>query len=136
MQDFAIGLHQAPGVARSLWPPGDDLFRTIQIEALQDVPKFVAFADKGQYINNPPFEPKELKNDLAVILQTYVVTQITGAEQIVGITNGRDFQGRCWQPAWASTFVHCALMLDTQQQHQAALLESTVSPLPSPPTRW
>ncbi|CAL8575005.1 hypothetical protein XPA_000950 [Xanthoria parietina] len=57
-----------------MWAAGDDLSRTIQIRALQDVPAFVAFTDKGQYINNPPFDPKELKNDLAVILQTFVVT--------------------------------------------------------------
>ncbi|KAI4093256.1 MAG: hypothetical protein LQ339_007734 [Xanthoria mediterranea] len=98
MQDSAIGLHRAPGVARSMWTAGDDLSLTIQIGALQekvsnltvelcntlscglriimtDVPTFVAFADKGQYIDNPPFDPKELKNDLAVIIQTYVVTQ-------------------------------------------------------------
>lgn len=74
MQILLLALHQAPGVARSMWAAGDDLSRTIQIRALQDVPAFVAFTDKGQYINNPPFDPKELKNDLAAILQTFVVT--------------------------------------------------------------
>lgn len=98
MQSFAIGLQQAPGIARSMWPAGDDLSRTIQIGALQekvsnltvelgntlsrglhlimtDASTFVAFADHGQYINNPPLDPNEIKGDLAVILQTYLVSE-------------------------------------------------------------
>ncbi|KAL8836464.1 MAG: hypothetical protein Q9170_002897 [Blastenia crenularia] len=99
MQSFAISLQQAPGVARSLWPSGDDLSRTIQIGHLQDqvnnitvelsnslskglnllmtdVPTFVAFADHGSYSNNdPPMDPNEIKNDLALSLQTYIVSE-------------------------------------------------------------
>ncbi|KAI4241984.1 MAG: hypothetical protein L6R42_011135, partial [Xanthoria sp. 1 TBL-2021] len=98
LQSFAISLQQAPGVARSMWPAGDDLSRTIQIGALQeqlsnitvelgntlsrglkllmtDVPTFVAFADHGRYINNPPLDPNEIKNDLAITLQTYLVSE-------------------------------------------------------------
>ncbi|KAL8708378.1 MAG: hypothetical protein Q9220_006759 [cf. Caloplaca sp. 1 TL-2023] len=99
MQSFAISLQQAPGVARSMWPSGDDLSRTVQIGHLQDevnnitvelsntlsrglnlvmtdVPTFVAFADHGRYSNNnPPIDPNEVKNGLALTLQTYIVSE-------------------------------------------------------------
>lgn len=98
MQSFAISLQQAPGVARSMWPAGDDLSRTIQIGALQeqvsnisvelgntlshglkllmtDMPTFTAFADNGRYINAPPLDPNEIKNDLAITLQTFLVSE-------------------------------------------------------------
>ncbi|KAL8670580.1 MAG: hypothetical protein Q9168_004893 [Polycauliona sp. 1 TL-2023] len=98
LQSVAIGLQQAPGVARAMWPSGDDLARTIQIgdlsgEALNvtvelgntlsrgllaimtDMPTFVAFADQGRYINVPPIDPNAVKNDLATTLQTYLVSE-------------------------------------------------------------
>ncbi|KAL8733755.1 MAG: hypothetical protein Q9166_001949 [cf. Caloplaca sp. 2 TL-2023] len=98
MQSFAISLQQAPGVARSMWPSGDDLSRTYQIGALQeqvsnitvelgntlsrglkvimtDVSTFIAFADHGRYINKPPLDPNQIKNDLALTLQTYLVSE-------------------------------------------------------------
>ncbi|KAI4175612.1 MAG: hypothetical protein LQ346_008050 [Caloplaca aetnensis] len=98
-QSFAISLQRAPGVARSMWPAGDDLSRTIQIGHLQtevnnitvelsntlsrglsllmtDVPTFVAFADNGRYSNNnPPIDLNEVKNDLAITLQTFLVSE-------------------------------------------------------------
>lgn len=98
-QSFAISLQQAPGVARSMWPSGDDLSRTYQIGALQeqvsnitvelgnslsrglrlimsDMPTFIAFADNGRYSNNaPPLDPNVVKKDLAITLQTYLVSE-------------------------------------------------------------
>ncbi|KAL8773807.1 MAG: hypothetical protein Q9194_004219 [Teloschistes cf. exilis] len=98
-QSFAIGLQQAPGVARALWPSGDDLSRTYQIGQLQDqvsnitvelgntlsrglhilmtdVTTFVSFAENGRYSNNnPPLDPNVLKNNLAIVLQTYMLSQ-------------------------------------------------------------
>ncbi|KAL8706127.1 MAG: hypothetical protein Q9201_000829 [Fulgogasparrea decipioides] len=98
-QSFAVSLQQAPGVARALWPSGDDLSRTYQIGQLQsqvqnisvelgntlsrglhllmtDVPTFVEYADNGRYSNNnPPLDPNSLKNNLATILQTYLVSE-------------------------------------------------------------
>ncbi|KAL8799504.1 MAG: hypothetical protein Q9182_005842 [Xanthomendoza sp. 2 TL-2023] len=97
-QSFAISLQQAPGVARSMWPAGDDLSRTYQIGALQeqisnmtvelgntlsrglkiimtDAPTFVAFANNGRYISNPPLDPNQIRNDLAITLQTYIVSE-------------------------------------------------------------
>ncbi|KAL8810882.1 MAG: hypothetical protein Q9200_002230 [Gallowayella weberi] len=97
-QSLAISLQQAPGVARSMWPAGDDLSRTYQIGAFQeqvsnisvelgntlsrglkiimtDAPTFVAFADNGRYVDNPPLDPNEIKNDLAITLQTYLVSE-------------------------------------------------------------
>lgn len=98
-QSFAIGLQQAPGVAKALWPTGDDQSRTYQIGQLQDqvsnitielgntlsrglhilmtdVTTFVSFADHGRYSNNnPPLDPNVLKNNLAVLLQTYMLSQ-------------------------------------------------------------
>lgn len=98
-QSFAISLQQSPGVAKALWPAGNDLSRTYQIGQLQDqvsnisqqlsdtlstglhllmtdVPTFVNFADNGRYTNNnPPLDPNILKNDIAIILQTYMVSE-------------------------------------------------------------
>lgn len=100
-QSMAISLQQSPGVARSLWPSGDDISRTYQIGQLQeqvsnisvelsdslgrglrllmtDVPTFVEFADNGRYSNNnPPLDPNSIKNELAITLQTYLVSEST-----------------------------------------------------------
>ena len=100
-QSLAISLQQSPGVARSLWPAGDDISRTYQIGQLQeqvsnisvelsnslssglhllmtDVPTFVQFADNGRYSNNnPPLDPNSIKNQLAITLQTYLASEST-----------------------------------------------------------
>ncbi|KAL8992963.1 MAG: hypothetical protein Q9169_006695 [Polycauliona sp. 2 TL-2023] len=101
LQSVAISLQQAPGVARAMWPSGDDLARSIQIGALSDlaknvtvemgntlsrglkllmtdIPTFVTFADQGRYINVPPIDPNAIKNDLALTLQTYLVSESMG----------------------------------------------------------
>ncbi|KAL8707718.1 MAG: hypothetical protein Q9220_007298 [cf. Caloplaca sp. 1 TL-2023] len=98
-QSFALSLAQAPGVTRAIWPSGDDLSRTYQIGQLQeqvsnisvelgnrlqaglglimtDSTTFATFADNGRYSNDkPPIDPNEVKNDLAITLQTYLVSE-------------------------------------------------------------
>ncbi|KAL8755508.1 MAG: hypothetical protein Q9199_003589 [Rusavskia elegans] len=98
-QSFAISLSQAPGVGRSLWPSGTDGTKIYQIGQLQekasdvtealsnrldqalgllmtDPVTFAAFADNGRYCNNdPPLDPNEIKNDLALSLQTYLTSE-------------------------------------------------------------
>ncbi|KAL8644118.1 MAG: hypothetical protein Q9226_007928 [Calogaya cf. arnoldii] len=97
-QSFAISVSQAPGVGRSLWPTGTDGSKIYQIgklqEAASDVAEtlsnrldtalgllmtdpvtFAAFADNGRYTTGgPPLDPNEVKNSLALSLQTYLLS--------------------------------------------------------------
>ncbi|KAL8759047.1 MAG: hypothetical protein Q9184_003736 [Pyrenodesmia sp. 2 TL-2023] len=99
LTSLAIGLGQAPGIARSLWPSGDASSKIFQIGKLneqlsniteelsdrlsgglelimKDPSTFAAFADNGRYSNNdPPLDPNEIKTDLALSLQTYLVSE-------------------------------------------------------------
>ncbi|KAI4224903.1 MAG: hypothetical protein LQ349_007152 [Xanthoria aureola] len=98
-QSAAISVSQAPGVGRSLWPSGTDSSTTYQIGELQkatsditealsnrivqalgllmtDSVTFAAFADHGKYIEKgPPLNPNEIKNALALSLQTYLTSE-------------------------------------------------------------
>ncbi|KAL8697207.1 MAG: hypothetical protein Q9224_002428 [Gallowayella concinna] len=89
---------QVPGVGRSLWPTGTDTSTIYQIGQLQekvsdiqealsnrlsqalgllmtDPVTFAAFADHGKYIpKGPPLDPNEVKNALALSLQTYLTS--------------------------------------------------------------
>ncbi|KAL8677713.1 MAG: hypothetical protein Q9186_005897, partial [Xanthomendoza sp. 1 TL-2023] len=89
---------QVPGVGRSLWPTGTDTTTIYQIGQLQekvsdiqealsnrlsqalgllmtDPVTFAAFADHGKYIpKGPPLDPNEVKNALALSLQTYLTS--------------------------------------------------------------
>ncbi|KAL8677796.1 MAG: hypothetical protein Q9186_005803 [Xanthomendoza sp. 1 TL-2023] len=76
VQSFAISLQQAPGeqVSNITVELGNTLSRGLKI-IMTDAATFLAFADNGRYINNPPLDPNEIKNDLAITLQTYLVSE-------------------------------------------------------------
>ncbi|KAI4276019.1 MAG: hypothetical protein LQ337_002795 [Flavoplaca oasis] len=99
LQSAAISVSQAPGIGRSLWPSGTDTSTIYQIGQLQekasditetlsnrlsqalrvlmtDPVSFTTFADHGKYCEQgPPLDPNEIKNGLALSLQTYLTSE-------------------------------------------------------------
>ena len=97
-QTFAIGLQQTPGVARAMWPTGDEASKTFQIAQLDtelsvasknisamldrglkllmtDVPTFVSFAQRGDYCGNGTVDINEKLDHLDVALRTYITSE-------------------------------------------------------------
>lgn len=97
-QTFAIGIQQTPGIARAMWPTGDEASKTFQIAQLDtelsqasknisamldrglellmtDVPTFVSFAQGGDYCGNGTVNVNEKLDHLDVALRTYITSE-------------------------------------------------------------
>ena len=97
-QSFAIGMQQAPAVARTMWPTGSDSSRQFQISALStklnnatdelseildrglkllmsDVPTFVSYAQSGAYCGSETIDIAEKTDHLDLALRTYITAE-------------------------------------------------------------
>ena len=98
---WATSLAQAPGVAKSIWPQGNEESITWQINQLQsqvktitdgytnmmdnglkdimlDPNEFVNFADHGVFAVNNPLDAVDSLNSTSLALQTYLVSESLG----------------------------------------------------------
>ena len=95
---MALGLQQAPGVAKAIWPQGDATSQIFQISALDtqlsaatdqlaqilnnglalimsDVPTFVNFADSGLFSDHQSLSLPNVTQGLDFALKTYMTSE-------------------------------------------------------------
>ncbi|KAL8724066.1 MAG: hypothetical protein Q9166_008151 [cf. Caloplaca sp. 2 TL-2023] len=118
-----------------MWHPGDDLTHTYQIGQLQEKVSNISvelgnklqagfsllmkdpttsaqFADNGRYSNNnPPLDPNNIKNALAITLQTYLVSESMKQNDWyaipLGISTKEEYDNRKNPPCMGDLHMRC-----------------------------